>query len=71
MRELTKDALAAIGVFVMVVVLAYLYLRAIDAEALRSQTYNIDEPEFHQTSAIVCNPAVPPQVRRQKKVTFA
>lgn len=51
--------------------LAYLIIRAAAGEVHPDSAILIDEPEFHQTSAIICNRAIPPQVRPYKGVTFA
>ena len=71
MTERDKDVLVILAVLGIVFLMAFLMLRAADKQAVSDQTINIDEPEFHQTSAIVCNRAIPPQVRPERKVTFA
>lgn len=64
-----KDALAAMFVMATVMLIAFLIIRAAAGEVDPDSAILIDDT--HQASAIICNRAIPPQVRRERKETFA
>lgn len=64
-----KDAIGALFAMGMVLFITYLIIRMVEPE--RDPDSAIVITNAHQASAIICNRAIPPQVRPHKGVTFA